>query len=949
MGAFYSESMRLQFFGGFAAEDAAGSPIEVRGSRQRALLLRLALDAGTTVSYRALAEDVWPDDAPEDSRASLQSLVSRMRRALPEGILRAEPGGYTLDVARDDVDLVRFADLVRAARGSADAAPLAREALALWRGEPWLPDGFDWELRDLLEDRAHAERLARDAESPLASTPAPVPAIPAALTPLVGRADELALIASQLQTFRLVTLLGPGGAGKTTLALETARHHPPAVLVELAPAQAGEVWGAVVTALGRSIRLTDNPAGELAAPDSVLAALAGRSVLLVLDNAEHVLDETAEVAATVLTTPGVTVLVTSREPLGLPGEAFVELGPLPDADATALLAARILAARGTGPTPEELPAVARIAKRLDGLPLALELAGAKTRTLGVEELESGLSDRFALFDRGPRSAAARHQTLRAVIDWSWDLLGEAERGGLLALAVFPDGIDAADAGAVAEAFGLPAGVFDELVDRSLVQRARGRFRVLETVREYGLEQLRHRGSEESARDAQARVLAWRALQRDAQLRTPSVRSAIAWFDANEENLAAATRWSGPRAEMRATAVELVRAQIWVWIMRERLEALRAALELVGPAATLDTEAGVVITGVRMIFASAEPQVSGGFTSEDADRIARAAAAHPSELTLILPVLLKAQARAIGDGRTGTPWLPNFRLDSADLVGAPTWSRGVVAAIEAAIAQNGGDIERLDRQSEQALRLLREVGDTWGIALASQMRSEWLMLHGRLEEALEITDAASAALEGLTSVSDRLQQQAFAIVLLVRLGRIREAKERLATMQEAAHRDGSDRAALQASITAVTFEVILGDGAAALRILDEMPPALREGSLPGIPPQIRAWMFARHAQALALVGRLDDARQQLRVGIELAVGSGDQPIMADAALAAAELFAVSARPDEARHALALAAVLRGRADETDLVVQRVRARIGTDAGPDASASGPDDLAGLVALL
>ena len=317
--------------------------------------------------------------------------------------------------------------------------------------------------------------------------------------------------------------------------------------------------------------------------------------------------------------------------------------------------------------------------------------------------------------------------------------------------------------------------------------------------------------------------------------------------------------------------------------------------------------------------------------------------------MILPVLLKAQARAIGDGRTGTPWLPNFRLDPADLVEAPTWSRGVVAAIEAAIAQNGGDIERLDRQSEQALRLLREVGDTWGIALASQMRSEWLMLHGRLEEALEITDAASRALEGLTSASDQLQQQAFAIVLLVRLGRVDEARERLAGMQEAARRDGSDRDGLQAAITAVTFEVIMGDGPAALSLLETLPLALRDGSLPGIPPQIHAWMHSRHAQALVLAERFDEARAQVRVGIELAIGSGDQPIMADAALAAAELFAATGRPDDARHALALAAVLRGRADETDPVVQRVRARIGTDAGPDASASGPADLADLVALL
>ncbi|MCX6502515.1 MAG: NB-ARC domain-containing protein [Microbacterium sp.] len=412
-----------------------------------------------------------------DPRAALQSLVSRLRRVLPAGVLQAVPGGYRLAVARSDVDIVAFAD--RVARAREDHAPgEARAALALWRGDPWTPDGFDWVVRDLLEDRAHAERLAAAAPSDIpAAAPVeadPHPAVPAAVTALIGRTAELALIDAQLADERLVTLLGPGGAGKTTLALEAARRAPAAVFVELAPAAPGEVWDAVATALGRSIRLPDSAAARTSTRERVLEAVAGRTLLLVLDNAEHVAAETAAVAAALLqAAPTTRLLVTSREPLGVAGEAFVEVGALADQDAVDLLARRIRAARGRAVEPTETDAVARIARRLDGLPLALELAGAKARVLTAAEIETGLTDRFALLDRGPRTAAPRHQTLRAVIDWSWDLLTPDERDTLLVLAVFPDGVGVADLDEVATAFGRRAATVDDLVDRSLVQRRPG--------------------------------------------------------------------------------------------------------------------------------------------------------------------------------------------------------------------------------------------------------------------------------------------------------------------------------------------------------------------------------------------------------------------------------------------------------------------------------------------
>ena len=372
------DTVRVRFFGGLAVssggDGAGGGDGDVHvvpGRGQQALLLRLTVDAGTTVGYRALAEDVWGLDGPDDPRAALQSLVSRLRRSLPPGVVASDPGGYRLALSRDDVDITRFQDLVARARATADPA-LAREALALWTGEVWTPsDGFDWLVRDLLEDRGHAEKLAAMPTEPTPATTAPAPA-PAAPTPvvslgaLIGRTDELHAIRERLETDRLVTVLGPGGAGKTTLAVETARAVADSIVVELAPAAAADVWTAIAGAVGRRIRLPDTGGATVSAADRVAEAVTGRRVVIVLDNCEHVIREAAEAALHLLgMSPGVRVLATSREPLGIPGEAFVDLGPLPTTDAETLFATRVRSARGRVPGDDERATAERIVRRLD--------------------------------------------------------------------------------------------------------------------------------------------------------------------------------------------------------------------------------------------------------------------------------------------------------------------------------------------------------------------------------------------------------------------------------------------------------------------------------------------------------------------------------------------------------------------------------------------------------
>lgn len=969
MGPPYSKSVRLRFFGGFGAVDDDGAPLDVRGTGQRALLFRLALDAGTTVGYRALAEDVWPADAPEDPRAALQSLASRLRRSLPADVLRAVPGGYLLDVPRAQIDVTAFADLVAAARTApADAAArLASDALALWHGEVWTPEGFDWVVRDLWEDRAHAERLrTQDGEAASRAAPeaAPLPvspdhpgpgmapgpgAIPAAVTALVGRADELRRIREQLAENRLVTLIGPGGAGKTTLALETARASTPAVLVELAPVSSGEVWDAIATALGRSIRVADSAQPAPLTPrDRALEALADRAVLLVLDNAEHVVGETAAVVGDVLRgAPWGRVLVTSREPLGLPAEAFVELGPLPDEDAATLLATRIRAARGRDVEPEENAAIARIARRLDGLPLALELAGARARILSVDEIEAGLTDRFALLARGPRSAEARHQTLRAVIDWSWSLLTPAEREALLALAVFPDGVAAEDADAVAAAFDLDPAVFDALVDRSLVQRRRARYRLLETVREYGLDVLRRTDRLAPASDVQARVMADLALSRDRLLRTPEVRAAVAWFDADEENLSAALRWSMSRPDLGSIALDLVRGQFWGWLMRERFDTLSLALAGVEHAATeLASESAVVVAGASLLLQVVRDDIVTPFDgAHEVPRVLDAATAANSDIAVALVVLLRAAQRAVVAGPVDQPWSLAVQLREEDVPpGAPAWSRALLMVMQAALAQNNGDVDGLGIHSERALAAFTAVGDVWGLALSSQMRAEWLMLQGRLDEALEVADAASVGLEGLTSAADLVQQQSQGILLLARLGRIDEARERLAASAGVAERDGSLRARHQFASTAAAVELAIGDGVAALRELDRVPPA----DAAGYPAQALAFALAKRAAALTLVGDAGGALAALREAVPIAVRAADAPIMAEIAVALAGWFVHVDRMDDALDAFAASDALRGRTDATDPAVQRLAAQLraaGRD--PDAAPRISPDLRALLA--
>ncbi|WP_329458175.1 AfsR/SARP family transcriptional regulator [Streptomyces sp. NBC_01497] len=450
----------------------------------------------------------------------------------------------------------------------------------------------------------------------------------ARLTSFVGREADIAALHEDLARARLVTLLGPGGAGKTRLSQEAAEAagspaYPDGVwLAELAPVEdPATVPEAVLTALraretvlrgagAEGLRAADPHAGE---PLALLAEHLGRRrMLLILDNCEHVVGAAAEVAEALLTRcPGLTVLATSREPLGVPGEVVRPVGALGVDAAFRLFAERGRAVRPGFVAGEDRAAVGEICRRLDGLPLAIELAAARLRVLSPRQIADRLDDRFRLLSRGSRTVLPRQQTLRAVVDWSWDLLDASERAVLRRLSVFAGGCDLAAAEAVctdtpdyadtpdhadtSEYAGTPdragtpeapgsrprahdddiATVLGSLVDKSLVVAVPAarpdtgmRYRLLETVAEYAAERLDEAG--DRAATERGHLVHYRELARttDPLLRGAGQRAALDLLTREYENLRTALR----RAQASRDEHEvlcLVLSLSWYWQMLDQ--------------------------------------------------------------------------------------------------------------------------------------------------------------------------------------------------------------------------------------------------------------------------------------------------------------------------------------------------------------------------------------------
>ncbi|HEX4818878.1 MAG TPA: BTAD domain-containing putative transcriptional regulator [Acidimicrobiales bacterium] len=371
--------------------------------------------------------------------------------------------------------------------------------------------------------------------------------IPEALTPMIGREQELRELTGLAADNRFISLVGPGGVGKTRLAVEVARVESRTLedggyLVELAPVgDPGAVGAAIASAL-------DVP--DAARLDELIG---DRELLIVLDNCEHVIDAAAAVAEHLLRSCArLRLVVTSREALRVGGETVWPVSPLALDDAEQLFVDRARAAGASFELNDELtPVVADICARLDGLPLAIELAAARSRALPMQQIASRLNDRFRLLTGGSRTALPRQQTLRAVVDWSYELLFDAEQRVFERLSVFPGGCDLATAEAVCAddivAADDVADLIQALVDKSLVVAQSThdavRFTQLQTLAQYGHEKLTARGDAKRMRDAMAAHFVRFCSEGKAAFTGPTQRSWLMTINQERDNVRAALEWA----------------------------------------------------------------------------------------------------------------------------------------------------------------------------------------------------------------------------------------------------------------------------------------------------------------------------------------------------------------------------------------------------------------------
>ncbi|MFE7837405.1 BTAD domain-containing putative transcriptional regulator [Streptomyces sp. NPDC057474] len=613
--------------------------------------------------------------------------------------------------------------------------------------------------------------------------PPPPGNLRARLTSFVGRDTDIDTIRDDLTTTRLVTLLGPGGAGKTRLSQEAgeavAEAMPDGIwLAELAPVDdPANVPEAVLTALGaRETVLRGAGAEEMRVAadrqDDPLARLAehcaGRRMLLILDNCEHVVDAAAHLVDHLLQRcPALTVLATSREPLGIPGELVRPVEPLTEPHALRLLADRGAAARPGFTVAADPDAAAEICRRLDGLPLAIELAAARLRMLTPRQIADRLDDRFRLLTSGSRTVLPRQQTLRAVVDWSWELLDEDERYVLRRLSVFAGGCDLAAAEAVCGPAALEA--LGSLVDKSLVVAAPSagtgtgtgtgaggemRYRLLETVVEYAGERLDETGTRPAAE--RAHLTYYRELVRatDPLLRGAGQRAAIELLELEYENIRTALRHTvAERDEQEALCLTL--SLCWYWQMRDLKTEARhwsAQVKELGPDPF--TAPSRPVPDLRGRAVDSPPPMS----PEVLDEARRGVhLVHLACMDMELPAWQTSEAQeklqvisaTYDPGQPQTCRFPGFM-----------WFYAVLLT---------GDMDRLRAILDASIRTCRELGFTWELAQTLQMRANILANRSDwagdaitdADESLEIFDRlgdAWGAAEALSARGESLERQ-----------------------------------------------------------------------------------------------------------------------------------------------------------------------------------------------
>jgi len=582
--------------------------------------------------------------------------------------------------------------------------------------------------------------------------------LPAEATTFVGRRRELSEIRTRLATARLVSLVGPGGVGKTRLSLRVGNDlargfSDGAWFVELAEVRDAEL---VPNAVLAALDLRDQAATSATA---ILAAyLQGRQLLLILDNCEQVLEAAGQVVAEILrAAPKVRVVATSREPLQVSGEQVVPVPPLElpqeagtepltqarQNEAIALFTERASAASGAFElTTSNRAAVVALCRRLDGLPLAIELAAVRTRVLSVEQILARLGDRFALLTAGDRAALPRHQTLRLAIDWSFDLLTEPEQVLMRRLCVFAGRFTLEDVEGLcslgAEPVTAALDLVSSLVDKSLVIKedlhGKACYRLHETMREYASIKLRAAGEEErlavsylefyaqtclrSAEDGRYRLVEW-----------------LQWADLEIDNVRAALQQCTVRGD-RVRGLDIVASLRYYWLTHGTTEAI-GWLDHLLDSEVASAQAHYLRGWLSLI--QADPPTAGRWLARAIDT-----AREEGQLVLLTESLSMA---VIADHLAGDDASAKIHLDEAEAIGAGL--KTYPATIEVLQAQTvhamfEGDLEKVKAKSADGVDLAREAGDLFqleamlrSLATAAMMSGDIVAANSSFSEALRV--------------------------------------------------------------------------------------------------------------------------------------------------------------------------------------------------------------------
>jgi len=806
--------------------------------------------------------------------------------------------------------------------------------------------------------------------------PEPRTNLRAGLTSFIGRKPELARIAEALESARLVTIVGPGGAGKTRIATEAALqwmrdHDQPSWMVELAPIGTPEnIPGALLGALGLgdpSLRERSERTGsdEL---QRLLDHLSTTQCLLVVDNCEHLIDGVARLVEDLLVAaPGVRVLATSREPLALTAETLCPLPPLrlpPDEigidQATRYAAVRLWVDRASAIVggyrldEADLPAVMEILRRLDGLPLAIELAAARLRVLPVSEIARLLSDRFRLLTGGNRTSLPRHRTLRAVVEWSWDLLSDSERLLAERLAIFPAGAGIESATAICADQRLQADEIGDLMinlaDKSLLEPSDGapvRFRMLETIREYGAERLAERSELAAARARHADYFYDLVLELEPQLRDHRQRAAREIMDTERGNVLAALRFLIDGADPHRALI-MVLALYWQYQIRDQETELGYWLgEVIAANEGRDEPLLVYAEAIHKMsnrelleFDSVQARA---VMADLVDRMRQAPEPPFAGLIVLreqLPIYLGAE-RGVSMAEL---------VDRADDV-EDRWVRGAIYAAASWMAENLGDREQMARFTDAAYDAFSRTGDVWGLSAVLGQRAQLLTLDGETDKAIEALHEVLNLAPEIGSGDDVLLTHLRLAALELRRGRTAAAREQVQRMRESNRNSAMER----------ERELLCGSVEAAV-LVDEG----RTAEASDFVARMRAMIddrlltnrFSAHASSMALASgahvelaidrlehpaggpasgesqlrpRVQQAIDDLRRGYAAALATEDVPILAEFAVATAAAAQAVGDDERAARLLGGSAGLVGIDRLTDPrqvgVAERLRADLG----------------------